>query len=162
MRNVRRSSPLGVAALLGVAIIAGAMLRPLAERLGGTVPVPGWTAAMVLSLAAATVGLLAWNTWQSLHRRRQRMTSDHGMKMLATAKASIIVGGLFGGFYVGIAAAFLRSFAYDSGRDRVLQGGAAGLAGIALLVAALLLERALHLPGDDDEDTAKGTASTPA
>ncbi len=162
MRNVRRSSPLRVAALLGVAIIVGAMLRPLTERLGGTVPVPGWTAATVLSVAAATIGLLARNTWLSLHRRRERMTSDHGMKMLATAKASVVVGGLFGGFYIGIAAAFVRSFAYESGRDRVLQGGVAGLAGVALLVAALLLERALQLPGDDDEDTAKGTASTPA
>ncbi|MEH3032508.1 MAG: DUF3180 family protein [Aeromicrobium erythreum] len=162
MRRDRRSSPLLVSALVGTGIILGAMLRPLTERLGGSVPVPGWGAAAVLAIAAAAVGVLARSTWQSLHVRRERMTSDHGVKLLAIAKGSTIVGGLFGGVYLGIAAAFVRSFSYGSGRDRVIEGGAAGLAGLALLVAALLLERSLHVPGDDDEGSSEGSSASAA
>lgn len=157
MRDLRRTSALFVTALLGAGLIIGTLMRPLAERTGGSAPQPGWIAAVVIFFAAVVVGVLARNTWRSLHQRRDRMTSDHAVKMLAVAKSSIIVGALFGGMYVGLALSFLDALDIDPGRGRVLQGGVAGLAGIALLVAGLLLERSLRLPGDDDE--AKKSAS---
>ncbi|RYJ06029.1 MAG: DUF3180 family protein, partial [Actinomycetales bacterium] len=159
---VKRTSPLHVASLVAVGIVLGSLLRPLSVQLDGTVPRVGWTAAVLLVFSAGAVGTMARITWAALRRDKKRMTSDHGVKMLAVAKASIIVGGLFGGFYGGIALSFVRDWDTELGRERVLQGGAAALAGILLLVAGLLLERFLAIQDDDEDDDATGRASTPA
>jgi hypothetical protein len=37
------------------------------------------------------------------------------------------------------------------GKERAVRGGAAAIGSLLLLTAALLLERACRLPGDDDE-----------
>jgi hypothetical protein len=120
-------------------------------RLDGTVPRVSWAAALALLLGAGVVGALAWSTWQSLHKKHQRMTSDHGVTMLALAKASAAVGALVGGVYGGFAVAFIGSTDSPLGKERALHAGAAGVAGLLLMIAGLLLERALRVPGDDDE-----------
>lgn len=162
MNRVRRTSPIRVATLLTIGLLVGIVLRTLAAELGWTVPRVGWAAAVVLLFCAAAVALLARNTWQSLHTHKRRMISDHGVKLLAIAKSSIIVGSLFGGFYGGIALAYVRDWDTPFGQDRVLQGGAAAITGILLLVAALFLERALQVPGSDDDDSPTGSASSAA
>ena len=158
---VRRSSPVQVASLVAVGVVVGSIVRPLSTWLDGSVPRLGWTASVLLLCCAAAVGILARHTWIALQRDKKRMTSDHGVKMLAVAKSSIIVGGLFGGFYGGIALAFIRDWDTDLGRERVVQGGLAAVAALLLLTAGLVLERALHVHEDDDESSS-GTASTPA
>ena len=120
-------------------------------RFDGTVPRVSWGAALALLLGAGVVGGLAWSTWQSLHKKKQRMTSDHGVTMLALAKASAAVGALFAGGYAGFALAYANSTGSPLGKERVVHGGAAAIAGLLLMIAGLLLERALQVPGDDDE-----------
>ena len=106
------------------------------------------------------VGALAWSTWQSLHKKRQRMTSDHAAKMLALSRSCVIVGALFAGGYGGFALAFINDLDTPLGNERAVNGGGAAFAGLLLLVAALLLERACRLPEGDDDETA--TDASPA
>jgi hypothetical protein len=140
-----------IVALLGTGLVIGRLIPVVITRLDGTVPRVSWGAALALLLGAGVVGGLAWSTWQSLHKKKQRMTSDHGVTMLALAKASAAVGALFAGGYAGFALAYVNSTGSPLGKERVLHGGGAAVAGLLLMVAGLLLERALQVPGDDDE-----------
>lgn len=162
MSQVRRTSPLQVALVVTGGLALGSLVRPIAVRLEGSAPRPGWTAAALLLLLAVAVGGVAWSTWQSLHRRKQRMVSDFAIRLLALAKACVVVGALFAGGYAGLALSFVDDWDTTFGRDRVLQGGAAAVAAVLVLVAALLLERALRVPGaeDDEDDVPPGTATT--
>ena len=149
---MKRATPLFVVALVGVGIIVGTLARPMAARMDATPPQIGWGPATMLFTIAVLVGGLAWNTWQSLHRKHERMTSDHGVKMLALSRSCLIVGGLFGGGYGGYALSFVPDLDTPLGSARVWHAGAAAVAGLLLVAAALLLERACHIPGDDDEE----------
>lgn len=151
MNRVRPTSALLVVALIGSGLVVGRLIPPVIVRLDGSVPRLSWAAPLTLLLAAALVGAFAWNTWQALHKKHQRVTSDYGIKMLAIAKSCVVVGSLVAGVYTGFALAYLDSIDSPLGKERVVRGGAAAIAGLLLLVAALLLERACRLPGDDDE-----------
>lgn len=152
MRQIRRATPLFVVALLAWGVIFGSLVRPLAIRMGESAPQVTWGPAMIFFATAVFVGALAWLTWQSLHRKHERMTSDHGMKMLALSRASLIVGGLFAGAYGGYAVSFVRDRDTPLGSDRFWHSGIAAVAALLLVAAALLLERACRIPGGDDED----------
>jgi hypothetical protein len=160
VRPARRASALYVAVWLAIGLTIGLLIRPIADRLESSPPRVGWGAATTLFVVAVVVGSLAWNTWQSLHKKHQRMTSDHAAKMLALSRSCVIVGALFAGGYGGFALAFVGDLDTPLGQERAVNGGVAALAGLVLLVVALLLERACRLPEDDDDETA--TDATPA
>ena len=84
---MKRATPLFVVALVGGGIILGTVVRPVAARLDTTPPQVGWGPATMLLTIAVLIGGLAWNTWQSLHKKHERMTSDHGVKMLALSRS---------------------------------------------------------------------------
>jgi uncharacterized protein DUF3180 len=159
VRPVRRTSALLVAATVTIGLVTGLLIRPVSVRLGSSPPRVGWGAATTLFVVALVVGALAWSTWQSLHKKKQRMTSDHGVKMLALSRSCVIVGSLFAGGYGGFAITFLGDVDTPLGHERALHGGAAAVAGILLLVAALLLERACRLP--EDHEHGKNGKATP-
>ena len=154
MKPVRRTSAFNVAVWVTVGLVIGLLVRPVAVRLDASPPRVGWGAATTLLVVALVVGAFAWNTWQSLHKKHERMTSDHAAKMLALSRSCVIVGALFGGGYGGFALAFVNDLDTPLGQERAVNGGVAALAGLLLLVAALLLERACRLPEDDDEEPA--------
>lgn len=159
MNNLRRATPLFVVALLGSGIIIGALLRPLTTRFDLTPPQPGWGAATMLFVLAVLIGGLAWNTWQSLHKKSERMTSEHGVKLLALSRSSLIVGGLFAGLYAGYALSYLKDHDTPLGSDRMWHSGLAAVAGLLLVTASLLLERACRIPGGEDDDPSSGTGA---
>ena len=154
MRPARRASTLYVAGWVAIGLVIGLLVRPIADRLESSPPRVGWGAATTLFVVAIVVGSLAWSTWQSLHKKHERMTSDHAAKMLALSRSCVIVGALFAGGYGGFALAFVGDLDTPLGQERAVNGGVAALAGLVLLVAALLLERACRLPEDDDDETA--------
>ncbi len=153
MNKTKRTSALLIASLVGIGLVVGRLVPELFVRADHSVPVVGWGAAVTLLLGAAILGAIAWNTWQSLHKKNQRMTSDHGVTMLALAKASAAVAALFAGAYSGYAIAYLDSYDSPLGKDRVIHSGAAAIAGLLMMIAALVLERSLRIPGDDDESS---------
>lgn len=152
MKLTTSTSPLFIVALIGIGVVAGRLTPPLIVRYDGNPPRLGWSATVLLVAGAVVVAYLAHSTWQSLHKRHERMTSDHGIRMLSIAKASVVVGALVGGFYGGYALAFIGELDVALGKERFLRGLAAAVASLLLLAAGLLLERACRLPGDDDDD----------
>jgi hypothetical protein len=164
VRPVRRTSAFNVAVWVTVGLVIGLLVRPVAVRLDASPPRVGLGPATTLFIVALVVGAFAWSTWQSLHKKHERMTSDHAAKMLALSRSCVIVGALFAGGYGGFALAFINDLDTPLGHERAVNGGVAALAGILLLVAALLLERACRLP-EDDEDAKNGESApdpTPA
>ena len=162
MNKSRRTSALLIATLIGVGLVMGRIVPELILRADRSVPVVGWGAALALLVGAIILGGLAWNTWQSLHKKNQRMTSDHGVTMLALAKASAAVAAMFAGGYAGYAVSYLDAFDSPLGKDRVIHAAAAAIAGLLMMTAALVLERSLRIPGDDDESEGGKTVPNPA
>lgn len=162
MTPVRHTSVLSVIALLGAGLLVGRVLPELVQRAGGTPPAVSWAASATFVLAAVLVGVFAWNMWQALHRRKQTIHAEHALRMLAVAKACVVVSALFCGAYAGFALAFVSVFEIPAARDRVIHGGAAAVAALLLMIAALLLERACRLPGDGDDDESNSTGAAAA
>ena len=131
MRPARRASALYVAGWVAIGLVIGFLVRPVADRLESSPPRVGWGAAATLLVVALVVGSLAWNTWQSLHKKHERMTSDHAAKMLALSRSCVIVGALFAGGYGGFALAFVGDLDTQFGQERAVNGGVAALAGLA-------------------------------
>jgi hypothetical protein len=72
---------------------------------------------------------------------------------LVLGKASALAGAAVAGGYLGFALMFLTRVDASTPRDRVIRSAVAVVAGVALAVAGLRLERACKVPGlDDDED----------
>lgn len=162
MRRARRSSPLYVAAIIAVGLVVGRLLPPLSVRLdGGSPPVPGWAAAVVLLCGAIAVGAVAWGTWQALHRDKKRIAADHAIRLLALAKAAILVGGVFAGGYAGYALAYVGASS-ELGELRFWRSAAAAGSALLLLIAGLVLEWSCRLPVDDDEESADAADPSPA
>ncbi len=159
----RPTSTLLIVALIAAGIVSGRLTPPLIVRFGGIPPRLGWVAPLMLLAGALVVAIFAWSTWQSLHKRHERMTADHGIKMLSLAKACAIVGALVAGYYGGFALAFVDNLDSMLGRERFVRGLSSAVASLLLMVAALLLERACKLPDDDDDEESKGRPDpTPA
>ncbi len=162
MRKVRRSSPLYVVGLVASGLIVGRLLPPLIVRFDGTSPpVPGWGATIVLLAGAIAVGALAWGTWRNLHHHQRRIVADHAIRLLALAKAAILVGGVFAGGYAGYALAYVDA-STELGDLRFWRSAAAAGSALLLLVAALVLEWACRLPSDDDEESTSDADPSPA
>ena len=111
-----------------------------------------WSAPVGLVVFAALVGALAWSTHQRLQVRRERMEPRRAVAFLVLGKASALAGALVAGGYLGFALNFLTRLDAATPRDRVIRSAVAVVAGIALMVGGLLLERACKVPRSDDDD----------
>ncbi|MGA8850377.1 MAG: DUF3180 domain-containing protein [Aeromicrobium sp.] len=152
MNPMRRTSVLWVLGVFAPGLVVGLLTPPVIIRLDGTVPRVSWAAGLLLFVAAAGVGLLAYNTWQSLHKKKTRMTSQYGVTVLSIAKSGAAVGALIAGFYTGFAVTYLDDLDTVLGRERAIHSGVAAVASVLLLIASLLLERACIVPHDEDDD----------
>ena len=89
------------------------------------------------------------------HRARahQRLEPHRAVNRLVLARACALVGALVAGGYVGYAVSWLGDDA-ELADQRVLRSAVAGLAGVAIVVTAMLLERACRVRSDDGRDLA--------
>ena len=139
-----------VAALFGG--LAGWLVVVTAGALDLIPPRIPWSAPIGLVVFAALVGALAWSTHQRIQVRRERMEPQRAVAFLVLGKASALAGALVAGGYVGFALNFLTRLDAASPRDRVIRSAVAVVAGLALMVGGLLLERACKVPGSDDDE----------
>lgn len=158
MTPVRRTSAWHVGVVVGVGLLIGTSVRELANRFDTVAPRPGWFAAVALAGLAVGLGVTARGTWRNLREDKRKIHSELGIRLLALAKASVLVGALFLGGYGGYALTYLGDLDTMLGRERVLQSGLAALASVAVVATALWLERTLRLPEDDEPPP--GTASS--
>lgn len=151
---------LAVAALFGA--LAGWLVVVGARALNTSPPQVPWSAPITVIVVAVATGLLAWQTYQRIHRRRLRMDPQRAVSFLVLGKASALAGALVAGGYLAYALLFVAQIAGDSPRERVVRSLVAVAGGLALGAAGLLLERACKVPDDPDADSESKTEDDPA
>jgi len=154
--NLTPPRALVVAALVGA--VCGWLIVVASNAMGVTPPLVPWTAPIGLILITALVGVLAYTTHQRIQVRRERVAPERAVSFLVLGKASALAGAVVAGGYLTFALMFVTRLDAAAPRDRVIRSGVAVVAGVALTVAGLLLERACKVPGidgdlDEDEDT---------
>lgn len=134
-----------------VGLVGGWLLHPVAESWTGTAPVVTWGQPLALLLVAAILGYTARATWRAVQARGEGLAPHQAVNRLVLARACALVGALLAGGYLGYAVSWLGLEAELAGQ-RVIRSAAAGVAGILIVVAALLLERACRVRSDDESD----------
>jgi divalent metal cation (Fe/Co/Zn/Cd) transporter len=159
---------LRIRTLVGLFVVAG-VLSWAGARLWdsfGTLPAVPVAAPIVLGLIATVLAATALSIRSRLRAQRERRPGAKGVDPLLAARAvvfgqaSALVAALVAGMYGGTGV-FLVISQFDNPprRDQAIYAGAAVLAGIAVIAAALFLERVCKLPEDKDNNrSAAGTA----
>jgi hypothetical protein len=148
-----RLRPTSAGALTGwgvAGLVGGWLLHPLTVRWRGSAPIVTWAQPLALILVAAILGATAYLTWRTVHVQHQRLEPHRAVNRLVLARACALVGALVAGGYVGYAVTWLGDDA-ELAAQRALRSGIAGGAGVAIVVTAMLLERACRVRSDGDE-----------
>lgn len=161
MKQLRVKVLAGLFVVAGVLSWAGARLWDAL----GTLPSVPLAAPIVLAVIAAVLLATALSLRSRLKAQRERRPGAKGVEPLMAARAvvfgqaSALVTAVVSGMYGG-AGVFLLSFLdVPARRDQAIYAGFAVLAGIAVIAAALFLERVCKLPEDEEPP---GTSSTTA
>lgn len=147
---MRRTSAraLGLAALFGA--LAGWLVVTTAKLFNLTPPLVPWLTPIALGLAVVLIGVLARTTRESIQVQRTTMDPQRAVTLLALAKASALAGALVAGGYLVFGLLFVGRLEAELPRERVIHSGVAMLAGIALMITGLMLERSCEVPTDED------------
>ncbi|MER6958916.1 MULTISPECIES: DUF3180 domain-containing protein [unclassified Streptomyces] len=157
---------LRIRVLAGVFVVA-AILSWAGARLWnsiGTLPSVPLAAPIVLALIAVVLLATALSLRARLKAQRERRPEAKGVDPLMAARAvvfgqaSALVAALVSGMYGGTGVFLLESLDIPARRDQAIYAGFSVLAGIAVIAAAIFLERVCKLP-EDDNNHENGAAS---
>ncbi|MFF4764482.1 DUF3180 domain-containing protein [Streptomyces sp. NPDC001292] len=154
MRELRIRVLAGVFVVAGVLSWAGARLWNAV----GTLPGVPLAAPIVLALIAAVLLSTALSLRARLKAQRERRPGAKGVDPMMAARAvvfgqaSALVAALVAGMYGGTGVALLELLDIPARRDQAFYAGFSVLTGIAVIAAALFLERVCKLPEDDDQN----------
>ncbi len=132
-------------------LVLGWLLHPVSNWAFGLPLSVTWLAPVSLWVMAGVLGYAAWVTWRQV-RERQLLFPHQAVNRLLLARASALVGALVGAGYLGYALSWVGSSAPSATQWQV-RSLVAAAAGAAIVVAALLLERACRVRVDDDLQT---------
>lgn len=129
----------------------------------GTLPSVPLAAPVVLAVIAVVLLATALSIRARLRAQRERRPGAKGVEPMMAARAlvfgqaSALVAALVAGMYGGTGVFLLGSLDVPPRRDQAIYAGFAVLAGIAVVAAAVFLERVCKLPedGDDERNTAQ-------
>ena len=138
--------------------VCGWLIVVVANAMGMNAPQVPWTAPVALILTTLLVAVLAYSTHQRIQVRRQRMLPERAVAFLVLGKASALAGAVVAGGYLAFALMFVARIDAEAPRERVIRSAIAVVAGIALTIAGLRLERACKVPGIDDPDDPDDTS----
>lgn len=147
--SLRPTAPATVGVSVIVGLVAGWLLHPISDRFG-TPPVVSWLQPLTLAFVAAVLLAAAYATHRSLHVRRDGLEPHQAVNRLLLARSCVVVGGLVAGGYFGYAVSWLGLRA-ELADERILRSSLAGLAGVGIVIGALLLERACRVRSDGEE-----------
>lgn len=160
--------------LLGSAAAGfGAVLADYYAARGEAVPVSGWvTGAVLLVLAAVLLGFgLPLRRYMhecaeraehpTLAPRRYQLDMTQAFRTVIFARACACTGAILGGLFTGLTAFFVIS-GTGTLTGAVLPTGFAALAGVALAVCGVIVERWGTLPPEDGPGAGVQKDSTPA
>ncbi|MEV0693507.1 MULTISPECIES: DUF3180 domain-containing protein [unclassified Streptomyces] len=158
---------LRIRVLAGVFVVAGILSWAVARLWNSfdTLPSVPVAAPIVLALIAVVLTATALSLRARLKAQRERRPEAKGVDPMMAARAvvfgqaSALVAALVAGMYGGTGVFLLESLDIPARRDQAIYAGASVLAGIAVIAAALFLERVCKLPEDDDDHhNGRGTA----
>ncbi|HEY3007445.1 MAG TPA: DUF3180 domain-containing protein [Micromonosporaceae bacterium] len=151
--------PTSVATLVIAALVAAAVAWLMISRFYGKMPDLPWLPPLTLAALAVLEASIAFNTKARIDRRPGREPVDPlaVARFVVLAKASSLAGAIFAGFYGGLLAWLLIERQRNDHAAHDTPPGAAGfVASLALVAAALWLERACRVPKPPDEEDEPG------
>jgi hypothetical protein len=150
-----RLRPTNPATLLVVGLAAVALSWLLVSHYYGDIPNVPWLPAFTVFAIAIGEAVLARTTKARIDRRpgAAPVQALAVARYVVLAKASSMAGSIFAGFYVGLLIWLLAQHGRLTAAGADIVPTAAGVvAALALIVAALLLERACRVPKRPEED----------
>ena len=157
---------LHIRVLAGVFVVAG-VLSWAGARLWnsiGTLPSVPLAAPIVLALIAVVLLATALSLRGRFKAQRERRPEAKGVDPLMAARAvvfgqaSALVAALVAGMYGGTGVFLLELLDIPARRDQAIYAGFSVVAGIAVIVAAIFLERVCRLPEDDEDNNGAASA----
>ncbi|OIJ89688.1 DUF3180 domain-containing protein [Streptomyces colonosanans] len=154
MKELRIRMLAAVFVVAGVLSWAGARLWNAV----GTLPRVPLAAPIVLALIAVVLLATALSLRSRLKAQRERRADAKGVDPLMAARAvvfgqaSALVAALVAGMYGGAGVFLLEFLDQPARRDQAIYAGISVVAGIAVIAAALFLERVCKLPEDDEHN----------
>jgi hypothetical protein len=151
---------LRIRVLVGVFLVAG-ILSWAGARLWnsiGSLPSVPLAAPVVLALIAVILLATALSLRARLKAQRERVPGAKGVDPMMAARAvvfgqaSALVTALVAGMYGGTGIFLLEYLDVPARRDQAVYAGFSVVAGIAVIAAAIFLERVCRLPEDEDDD----------
>ncbi|MFM2437306.1 MAG: hypothetical protein RLZ55_112 [Actinomycetota bacterium] len=148
---MRPTRPSLLALLAVISGVLGVAVADLIDSLSGrTLPVP-WSS--VITVGALAIALFGW-AWS--FRRRLRSESDRvdpfvAVRTAALAMAASRTGAIIGGLYAGVGAWYVADLVPAASRERALACAIGLIMSLALIAAAVWLERLCRLPEEPDE-----------
>ena len=112
-------------------------------------PMVSWVQPLALVLVAAILVGTARSTRRSIRQRQGAISPHHAVNRLVLARACAYVGSLMAGAYAGYAVSWFGVNS-DLAAQRVISSAIAGVSGLLVVLAGLLLERACRVPPEDD------------
>jgi hypothetical protein len=149
-----RLRPISGGALTGWAVtglIAGWLLRRVAESWWGHAPRVTWLQPLALLLVVLVIGGTAWATRRSLQGKAERLEPLHAVNRLVLGRTCALAGALVAGGYAGYALSWLGISGDPLAGQRVLRSAISAVLGLGVCVSGLLLERACRVSDDDEE-----------
>lgn len=148
MRPTRTS----VLAVVGaIAVVLGAVVADLVDKMWGrSLPVP-WSSALTMIALALVVAGWAWSFRRRLRNEHERVDPFVAVRTAALAMAASRAGAITAGLFAGVGLWYAADLASPAARERAVICAVGVVASLALVIAALWLERMCRLPeGDDD------------
>jgi lysylphosphatidylglycerol synthetase-like protein (DUF2156 family) len=145
--------PLSYAVVTGwgvAGLVLGWLWHPVSEALADTAPVISWAQPAALWLVAVAIGITWWQTYRAVQVHRERLEPHQAVNRLVLARAGALVGALVAGGYAGYALSWIGDPAELAGQ-RILRCAVAVVAGVLIVVGALLLERACRVRKDPED-----------
>ncbi|MYW70287.1 DUF3180 family protein [Streptomyces sp. SID8379] len=154
MKQLRIRTLAGLFVVAGILSWAGARLWNSI----GTLPSVPLAAPIVLAVIAVVLLATALSIRARLRAQRERRPGAKGVDPMMAARAlvfgqaSALVAALVAGMYGGTGVFLLEELDIPARRDQAIYAGFSVLAGIAVIAAAIFLERVCKLPEDEDTE----------
>jgi hypothetical protein len=148
--RLRPMSGAGVVVWGLIGLVSGWVYHRIIDQGTGTAPLISWTQPLALLLVAGILAVTARSTRRTIADREGRLSPHHFVNRLALARACAYVGSLVAGVYLGYAVSWL-GVDTELALQRTVRSAVAGVAGLLVVAAGLLLERACRVPPEDDE-----------
>jgi hypothetical protein len=133
----------------GLGLVVGWAIRPLSIQIGTTEPQVSWLSIGIVYFMAAVVGFAAYHTWRA-RRDGLRLEPHRAVNRLVLGKTCALVGAGLAGGYFGFVLAHLGVNDSERAGTQMWHAALAGIGGLLIIAAALLLEQACRVREDHE------------